>query len=207
MSFGREGLGMEKSRASRSLLVDAEYAELIGDICILWNLLEGALNSAFPRYFEYGQKKSAAISSVLGNQSRVDLLSYLVENFEKTPEIAKRMKYLIAAFSVCRENRNIIVHGAVEFNAPLDIKFLHKPSRSKVGATVKYAYDLTAIKKVHAGVYQTLLFANALLLTIYVNEIQDRSENPDHAGEPLALPEIPHLPSKLTPLPPEVPPA
>lgn len=198
---------MPEARRSRSLLVTAEFAEIIGDICVMWNLMEQTIGMLFMFYMRENAARAYAISNILGNQSRADVLAYLVDSNEEDETLADLMRHFIAAFSICRDNRNILVHGAVSFGSGLSIKHLEKPSRSNVGAMVRFAYDLEAIRKVHQDILNTLTFGKLLVSNPLLNEYTYLSEHLDQSAAkstPLPLPTKPPLPSRLNPIPPEL---
>lgn len=113
-----------------------------------WNYLEDFVPGLMSMHLEFNAPLATVILSALGNQSRVNLLLHLARENERHPELLPHMEYFATAFSICRENRNIVVHSAARLDSSMDIIGLEKASKSKLGHTVSYAYDLNEISRV-----------------------------------------------------------
>lgn len=148
------------------------------------------------KYFRYDQRLAYAVIGLLGNQSRTDLLAHLVRERETDVRLSERILHFCRAYSTCRENRNILVHSSVRLKAPMEITGLEKRSKTSIGKTVSYGYDIEKLEHVLAEMTTLLTFASILSSSIYLNHIE-----PDKP--PLSWPRTPPLPSKLIPLPPE----
>ena len=187
--------------------VDPEYAELIGNISIVWNYLEDTVGYILPKYFEHDQEISIPVLAALDNRGRIDLLLHFVDAREDDAEVAERVRYFAKAFSICRDNRNILVHSAVRLGKASSPEHLEKTSRRKLGGKVRYAYDLDVIRRALREMETTLAFITRLFLTIYLPLAWRAKallgEDIGDKGNPRPLPKIPPLPKQITPLSPE----
>lgn len=192
-------------------VADPEYASLIGEICIIWNYLEDYVGYLLTIYFEYKSDLAFAVLAGLGNQSRIDLLTWFAQNKDPGSEMSECILYFATAFSICRENRNILVHSAVRLREPDGSQFIEKWSRTKLGSKVRYAYDIKTVKLTIEETRRTLTFASKLFMSVIIPMAElgiKLQQAPTLDGKPKLkprpLPEKPPLPSKLKPLPPPV---
>jgi hypothetical protein len=194
-----------QKRKSYSRLADAEFAALLGDACLVWNFLEDSVKYILPKYMN--AQEAYAVVSVLGNQTKIDFIMHVVRSKEKDQEFLARMEYFAKAFSICRENRNILLHSILITKPPT--AHLKKPSKSSPGKYVKYKYDSDVVKRAIDDMNAVWVFLGKLMVLIYTRTIEDLSEELRHRVKPWArhqpLPDIPPLPRKIAPLPPEVP--
>src|SRR5271167_829825 len=157
-------------------------------------------------HLEFNAPLATVILSALGNQSRVDLLLHLARENERHPELLPHMEHFATAFSICRENRNIVVHSAARLDSSMDIIGLEKASRSKLGHTVSYAYDPKEISRVCDDIqalrgYASVIIA-AVCLPLAYRVLRFEGKDIGDKDKPRPLPEIPPLPRKLMPLAP-----
>jgi len=173
---------------------------------MIWNQLEDMLGFILTRYFSNDEQLSRAILAVSGNQSRMDLLSYLVETKERDPVFAEGMRAFIKAFNICRENRNIAVHSTLRLTAPMaPAEWMEKPSKSAINKVVKYAYDISAMEQVQRDLLQTCSHGAHLISASILNEFyktRPDARPKDRSDWRVPWPETPPQPRKLNPLPP-----
>src|SRR5579872_2159088 len=141
-----------------------EYATLIGQICIAWNHVEELSGYLLVRYFNNDGRRTFAMMSGMANRSKIDLLKWCAENREKDLEYRELIRYFCSAFVICEENRNIVVHSAVKLEELTGERYIHKWSRIRLGALVKYKYSVKIIKEVLLEIIQTTKFCAESIL-------------------------------------------
>lgn len=199
-----------ESKISQSGYVHAEYAELIGDICITWNHLEDVLPNLAAVYLNFELEISQPVFAALSNNSRIDLLKHLVSIREKDPARRLLMEHFAEAFNICRENRNIVVHSAVRSDFAQEEVYLYKDSKRHLGTKTRYAYSIETTRNVLSEIKQTLIFGQRLFMTAtlpfaYWGALSIGEKVDPEKLLPEPLPDKPSLPTRLGPLPPASP--
>lgn len=184
-------------------LIPMDYAEAVGQVSLLWNMIEDSLAYLLGRYLRLGSESANALFGMLGNRARVDLLSFISEKEEKDSEMLDKVRHLVRCFNICRDNRNIVVHSSVRLSASLQPEDTVKRSGSSPGRFVSYGYDLGQITQVRRDMDNLLWFVSVLTATWFLNSIDEMETEIGVRAEaqpPLPLPDKPPLPRMLTPI-------
>ncbi len=82
----------------------------LGRISISWNFCEHILSTLIWQQFE-NTEKGVAVTQLVGNQTRADMLLNLTRRHENNPDVVSRIEFATKAFNRLRENRNILMHS------------------------------------------------------------------------------------------------
>jgi hypothetical protein len=91
-----------------------EHVYGLGLISLRYNMFESALQFILSNYAE------PAVVDLLfeksSNEQRTGAIRYLANIKEKNPQVRDHIDYLLTFFSICAENRNILMHSKQSSN-------------------------------------------------------------------------------------------
>jgi hypothetical protein len=82
------------------------------------------------------------------NEQRTGAIRYLANLKETTPQVREHVDYLLTFFSICAENRNILMHSRQSWNSQPEEGSLALEKRLKAGGKNIYQLDLPMLKRV-----------------------------------------------------------
>jgi hypothetical protein len=123
-----------------------EHVYGLGLISLRYNMFESALKFILSDYAE------PAVVDLLfeksSNEQRTGAIRYLAHLKEKNPQVRDHVDYLLTFFSICAENRNILMHSKQSWNFQPEEGSLALEKRLKAGGKNIYQLDLTMLKRV-----------------------------------------------------------
>ncbi|MHA7870854.1 MAG: hypothetical protein ACX939_00745 [Hyphococcus sp.] len=87
------------------------YALAVGHIAIEWNYLEHDLQQLGNNYLTVDADVAAHIFAFMGNVTKVEFISYLVDKFEADADIRAHLEHFLRLYNRLRANRNVVEHG------------------------------------------------------------------------------------------------
>lgn len=185
------------------------YLHMIGVISLQWNGVEDALEVLIATYMEMAnvdRKLSYHLTATMGNQSRTDLLIWLVEQYEKDRRAIEVIRHAIKATHICRENRNILLHSRA--HRLIDVTRFEFARRSKTNPQnmVIHALTLPQIKLMHQAIFKTESLLRKIAHYVWIVFLRRTTVFPNYSKDypHYANPSLPRkfaLPRKLTALP------
>jgi hypothetical protein len=171
-----------------------EHVYGLGLISLRYNLFESALKFILSNYAE------PAVVDLLfeksSNEQRTGAIRYLANFKEKNSQVRDHIDYLLTFFSICAENRNILMHSRQSAIFQPDEGSLALEKRLKAGGKNIYQLDLRTLKRV----------ANDMVAGIgYLIDVDELIREPPllsgllDLGPAHPLPQKPPLPDKLNP--------
>jgi len=112
-------------------IADHAHVHAIGQISLIFNLLEDAFCGLFELIFPAGDHYSEHIAAELSNRERVDMLKALVEHSENDPALSALLLDAVRFYDICTDNRNIIMHSMARDSSSEVIRLYKKANRSK----------------------------------------------------------------------------
>jgi hypothetical protein len=123
-----------------------EHVYGLGLISLRYNMFESALKFILSNYAE------PAVVDLLfeksSNEQRTGAIRYLANLKEKNPQVRDHIDYLLTFFSICAENRNILMHSRQSWNFQSEEGSLALEKRLKAGGKNIYQLDLRMLKRV-----------------------------------------------------------
>lgn len=166
-----------------------ELAHAIGVLTINWNWCEFMLDFILFDFIDVESSRTGIrITGLMNNRMKCDLLAGLIAD-TGNEDLIDCMEHFIKFFDICRENRNLVMHGTLD-------------------ATGEHGHDLALVQTKYAKE----IFSRALPVTVenltervaetqalydYAGKINDAGRFGGD-GKPLPLPDKPPLPRKLT---------
>jgi len=183
--------------------IDEVYA--VGAVIVAWNLCEGAFAQLLLRTLRVEWQTAQRTFQLLGNQSRVDLLR--LEGRRTLPaDEFDRLDSCLTAYSICLENRNLVAHSQINMNAKDGGLSLQKPSTKDRLTMSLYRVPTADMMGVANTIFDLSQHAFRLSLAIWAGPSRRLGlSNGQYVLAP--LPDKFPRPRKLSPLPPEDPPA
>jgi hypothetical protein len=180
------------------------YAETLGEITIEWNYLERSIN-AIGYYYLRGDKEVAGhIFAGMGNVSRAEFISYLVNKFEDDTAIAAHVLHLLKMFNTLRENRNILEHSVpYQTSGGVYQEVVTKPNAR--GERLNFGVPISKLNETLSDMIRTRSYADTISVAIY----PDYEDTESQKGEDfrqlsrgvIASLQKPVPPRKIDPLP------
>jgi hypothetical protein len=122
-----------------------EHVFGLGLISLRYNVFEYALKFLIFNYTE------PAIADLLfdkaSNEQRANAIRRLVNDMEKDPEVIAHTEHLLTFFSICSENRNVLMHSSQSW-VTTSSEAITLEKRLKSGGKSVYQLDLRSIKRV-----------------------------------------------------------
>lgn len=178
------------------------YAAL-GVVSARWNSSENMMRLFIGHYIQLPEKLAPAIMRHFNNITLVDLLADGAAALEKdNPKFLEALNFLCALYSLCRENRNDIIHGSLSLNiAKRTADRIVKPSTQRNKQERVFSCELKDIKRIADDIDH---LNNLMMNLIYALDCRkDPTKYTHHTVDDfLKRCKFP-LPDKLTPLPPE----
>ncbi|HXF53271.1 MAG TPA: hypothetical protein VNK52_04020 [Hyphomicrobiaceae bacterium] len=173
----------------------------IGLITLLWNRIEDHVDYLLKTIGGPVQGLSDLVVGKLGNVTKMHIILEAARS-EWEPEGLAQLEHFFRAFNICRQNRNIILHSRY---APDDAGEPVMTKISDKGVARTFSSDLAELTRIAGEMDVALWHIHAI---IQVGGTRDRTWRSLHASFPdrflpLPWPEIPPLPRKLDPLPPQ----
>jgi len=169
-----------------------EIISIIGKAVILWNRTEYHFERIIWSYTDTVDRIGGYVTTSMGNVSKGKLLMNLVEHLETDERIIESLTHLERCYDICRENRNVMVHGIIHEDATSNDVILLK---GKIfGGFAVYEDAATQLKEAADQIAVVYEYCRAM------DEYVWRPYLLDKAGQrlpPLALSEKPPLPRKL----------
>jgi len=175
-----------------------EVITIIGKATLLWNRAEYHFERIIWSYTDAADRIGELITSSMGNVSKGKLLLRLVEKIETDEKIVDRLQHLVRCYDICRENRNIMIHGIIH-DDPASSETMLLKGKTFGGFSV---YEDAVSQLREAAEQIASIYDFCLAMDNYVW----RPYQLNRFGEalpPLPLPEKPPLPRKLDPSQPE----
>jgi hypothetical protein len=123
-----------------------EHVYGLGLISLRYNVFESALkfilsNYSEPAVVDFLFEKSS-------NEQRIAAIRHLANIKEQNPQIRDHIDYLLTFFSICAENRNILMHSRQSWNFESKDGSLALEKRLKAGGKNIYQLDIAKLKRV-----------------------------------------------------------
>jgi hypothetical protein len=177
----------------------AAYFHAIGVLSVAWNALERLVETAVAQMLRIDDDTSSLIVANLGNGTLPEAAARLARNVDRRPDLIDCVDHLVKGFDVCRQNRNIVVHSELGFNAMANKARLFK--RSRLGALTAFPAELKEIQKVAESITAFANFAAEIVHIISVHpDTIVGGPDPNDPDWPPPWPDKPALPSTLIPL-------
>lgn len=178
-----------------------KYTETVGAISVGWNQLERALNVMGHHYLATDTNISAYLFALLGNQSKSDFISFLVEQHEENREIASAAKHFIRAFNILRQNRNTIQHATPHLDR--DKRYLGSIVKAgRKGQTLPYDVPMDDMEIMQKDLNRFWKYAQLIVAAAGMGD--DDQDTQNAMARVLNLKDNFPLPQQMTLLPPEV---
>jgi hypothetical protein len=110
---------------SFNTIAPAAQLHALGQITLVFNYLEESIGNIFKVAMPTNSAFSEAMYHKLNNRDRVDLLAAIVRESSKEDDIKEAILHLLTCYSICADNRNILMHAILE-SADADIISLSK---------------------------------------------------------------------------------
>jgi hypothetical protein len=166
-----------------------EHVFGLGLISLRYNLFESALRFILFNYVEYPVLD--LLYDRTSNEQRAHAIRTIARVNESDPETIDHVDYLLTYFSICAENRNILMHSTQSFTEAGSASLLTLEKRVKAGGKNLYPLDLPLLKRVANDMNTGVSY-----LIEVDNLIQKR---PAGILLPRAFLQKPPLPDKLNP--------
>lgn len=181
------------------------YARVVGEISIGWNRIERDINTLAFYYMKEDSTVAGFILGSMGNQTRSDFLTLLVNRFETREPIREHLIYVIKLVNRIRENRNIIEHAEPALSR--EERYLGKIAKlNKVSNLSHFEAPIHLLKEMAETIEKTISYIRNVRFTQVAHDGDDGRR---HEGGPtmseaslqvLASIGKPPLPRKLDPL-------
>lgn len=175
------------------------HIHALGVIAINYNSLEHALFVLLREYLGTHHVLHASIFQSLSISSTLSLFASAVELHEKHPPLRERLVAFCPLFSICFNNRNLLMHAnAREADATDDLLALAKRSKSKPHIFNDLKLDLPELRQIADDTRAVFVYAYKLW-----DFILKRARRFPGLPEPLQttpLPALPDIPSGLVDL-------
>lgn len=190
-------------------LASAEFTHALGNLTLAYNFLEEAIGMLFSTYMPIDKSAAEALYHKLNNRERIDLLTALLGQNEKRPDVQTSVLHLVACYDICTENRNILMHSITTAPDAQGMFRLGKRARNDPKRTTEFQVDTTKIRQIADETSD--IFDAAVMLHLWLhNGGPNRDANVSivmgwpEPPAPVPLPPIPPKPRKLIPYqPPE----
>jgi hypothetical protein len=171
------------------------YLALIGQITHDWNVLERALCQLIAAYVG-DDELSHVFTGGMRNADRARVLEQLVELYEPSPKLQAKIAFLIKAFSILGENRNVLVHSESAISAGKRTLW-YRPHKRDVDQILFSSAGLKELRSLLVDIDRltNLAFALAGIVTL--------REHGEYEGKAVPSPRIFRLPRKIEQLLPE----
>jgi hypothetical protein len=177
------------------LLTDLrEHVYGLGLVSLRYNMFESALRFILSNYAE------PAVVDLLfeksSNEQRTGAIRFLANIKEKDPQVTDHVDHLLIFFSICAENRNILMHSRQSWTFQPEEGSLALEKRLKAGGKNIYQLDLPTLKRVANDMIKGVTYL------IEVDKLSRESLPPERLlafGWQRTMPEKPPLPDKLNP--------
>ncbi len=167
---------------------------VVGQITLLWSRTEIHLERIIWAYTDAEARIGRAITGILGNVSKSDLLLALAGELEGEEEILDHLNHLVECYNICRENRNIVIHSAIVEDDDGETMLI-KGTRTGRFNTFEGAIEI--LRDVSEEVGATYHYCKALEEHIWFPHAYGHLRHTGVVRPP--LPSKPQKPRKLTP--------
>jgi hypothetical protein len=161
-----------------------------GQITLGYNLLESTIHDIFCVCAPLDRGFARGLLGKLNNRDLIDLLSALVKNNEKDPDVRDAILHCLLCYDICTENRNILMHIEIE---TVSESMFQKRSRNNPTQFIKFDIEVSELRLIGEQIANVFVYAFRIwdFLTW------------DDPNSPRALPEKLPKPRKLTPYQPQ----
>jgi hypothetical protein len=123
-----------------------EHIHALGVVAANYNSLESTFYSIFCEYFGISDG-SAALFAQFKNNFRIDTLKVIVSKYETDPKVADAVFHFLKCFTICADNRNILMHSLMDsFHQGETILKIRKSARNDFEKYTDLQFDLTSIR-------------------------------------------------------------
>jgi hypothetical protein len=177
-----------------------KHLHALGIITLNFNLLEAALYLLLEQFMS-----EAAVDYFflkMSNEERMGALRHFSAS-NGDPDITERIEFICTAFSICAENRNLLMHSRIQHMTSKE--FLSLAKMGKQGE-LNFDVPLKELRRVADEMWDCIELVYYLSEYIpeyrkFIGKLVDRAADPSQklkSGAP-ALPKIPPKPRKLDP--------
>jgi hypothetical protein len=192
---------------SFNTIAPAAQLHALGQITLVFNYLEESIGNIFKVAMPTNSAFSEAMYHKLNNRDRVDLLAAIVRESSKEDDIKEAILHLLTCYSICADNRNILMHAILE-SADADIISLSKKASRDPTRLIEFRIPLVDLRAVADEMAKTFVYAMRLQSAMdarsrpktELSGLIPRSFQTDGMLESFAaLPSQPPKPKALTP--------
>jgi hypothetical protein len=175
-----------------------EHVYGLGLISLNYNLFESALQYILWNYTSV--ETTNFFFDRWNNEERTAAIRHFAKEEEDDPIVLDHIDHLMTYFSICAENRNILMHSRQSFSGekpPPGVLSLEKRLRNRTGGRNVFHLDLPVIKRVSNEIIKGITYCVAI--DDYVNSQKPLNRLARGDAPAPALPNKPLLPRKLDP--------
>jgi hypothetical protein len=185
-----EGDGPEPSEWPTYTRAPRDSVFAIGVVSINYAQLEFALTAMFSTTLNIPISLASIIIPKIGNDVRTKLMIQTLPERPWPDRLKDQASHFITGFSICAENRNLLVHSNMFSGSP-DAIVLFKSARD--GRTIQCNPTLAELRKVADDMHT--YFNYGLWLSNHINQNSGGCWDP--TGAPFSLPDKPESPTPL----------
>jgi hypothetical protein len=172
-----------------------KHMHALGVIAVNYNVFEFGLALLLEHYAT--RDVSDYFFGRINNQERLDAIKHFASARERDPAVLALVEHLIAYFSACTANRNILMHSRrSEGDHPGDVLPLEKQAAHEPSKLLYFHLLLPQLRRVADQIMRGVTFMKELL-----KYLQDRDATSAPATQQ-SLPKAPRSPRTLSPAPP-----
>lgn len=186
----------------RSQVGTVAQVHAIGQISLIYNLLQEAMEIFFKLCMPADDNFSVTLFHSLNNRNRIDLLSSIIKSNEDEEPVREALLEALLHFDICTENRNILMHALGEIANPEGIQISKKASKSPLKTPNVYRIPTKQLRQMADETEAT--FDYVIAVHRWLIQSRPNVARPflgptilDGNGEPLPLPQKPPKPHRL----------
>lgn len=141
-----------------------EHLVALGLISSNWNTLERVLFQLVFSFLDAPRDTAKAVFHQLNSAGRIQVLRSLLERGNFNEELKARVLYFIAAFEICRENRNWLLHSFATSETTDTHLVLEKQRTKDAFTSTTLDLDLSTIRAVADDIHATLEFGGMIYI-------------------------------------------
>jgi hypothetical protein len=150
-------------------IASAEQLQALGQITLMYNYLEEGIGNIFQKTMPTDSVFSEKLYHKLNNRDRTDLLSAIIKKSDRADDIKDAILYLLNSYSICTENRNILLHAILE-GADTEILSLSKKASQDPTRENQFRIPLADLRLVADQMSEAFLYALQIHTAISARE-------------------------------------
>jgi hypothetical protein len=188
-----------------------EQIHAIGQISLMHNFLQEALELLFRLCMPTERDFSTTLFHNLNNRDRLDLVKAIIDNNETEGDVKEALLSSILHYDICTESRNVLMHANFEISDLEIFQFSKRASKQPLKKPNAYRIPTADLRRIADEMDTTFSF----ILDLHRWLMQSRADSARPLGSPTILmgngerpplPKTPPKPRSLTKFePPEVP--